>query len=141
MTPNKPQQEINQAIATATKGQIPQLLRPGQLQDIGWVLTDALYLDAEWATPFDPLRTVRVVHHRRRPPVTAQFMTGGQYHVSGAAGNPVWLPLGGGKLAMEALLPPAGGLHDASRGVPRRDDSLLASGWSGALTGSITFPR
>jgi hypothetical protein len=31
---------------------IPQLLAPGSLQDIGWVLTDALYLKAAWASPF-----------------------------------------------------------------------------------------
>jgi serine protease inhibitor len=45
--PELARQEINQAIATATRDQIPQLLRPGSLDDhIGWVLTDALYLHA-----------------------------------------------------------------------------------------------
>src|SRR6266567_7015660 len=48
--PEKARQEINQAIATATHGQIPQLLHPGSLQNIGWVLTDALYMHAAWAT-------------------------------------------------------------------------------------------
>src|SRR5437773_741387 len=56
--PELARQEINQAIANATKDQIPQLLRPGALDDhIGWVLTDALYLHAAWATPFDPDET------------------------------------------------------------------------------------
>ena len=54
--PEKARQEINQAIATATHGQIPRLL-PDPLQYIGWVLTDALYMHAAWAVPFDPNET------------------------------------------------------------------------------------
>ena len=143
--PEQARQEINQAIATATKGQIPQLLPPGQLQDIGWVLTDALYLDAEWATPFDPIQTspgpfTTAVGQQ----VTAQFMTGGQYRVAGAGGwTAVWLPYSGGKLAMEALLPPAGaaGCTMPAAASLGATTSLLASGWSGALTRSIAFPK
>ena len=124
--PEQARQEINQAIATATKGQIPQLLAPGMLQNIGWVLTDALYMHAAWATPFDvnqtspgPFTTAAGPH------VTAQFMTGGEFTAVRAGGwTAVWLPYSGGKLAMEALLPPAGDgrLHDAGRGGPRHDD-------------------
>src|SRR5271170_6613910 len=55
--PDQAAQEISQAIATATRGQIPQLLPPGSLQDIGWILTDALYLKAAWATPFQASQT------------------------------------------------------------------------------------
>ena len=108
--PEKARQEINQAIATATKGQIPQLLVPGSLQDIGWVLTDALYMNAAWATPFDPDETspgsfTTAAGHQ----VTAQFMINGPYPAVRADGwTTVWLPYSGGKLAMEALLPPAG---------------------------------
>ena len=108
--PEQARQEINQAIATATKGQIPQLLPPGSLANIGWVLTDALYMHAAWATPFDatltsrgPFTTAAGQH------VTAQFMTGLQFRAVQAGGwTAVWLPYSGGKLAMVALLPPAG---------------------------------
>jgi serpin B len=51
-SPDQAAREISQAIAAATHGQIPQLLPPGSLGGIGWVLTDALYLHAAWATPF-----------------------------------------------------------------------------------------
>ena len=64
--PEQARQEINQAIATATKGQIPQLLLPGSLKNIGWVLTDALYMHAAWATPFDP--NADTVRGRSPPP-------------------------------------------------------------------------
>ena len=143
--PEQARQEINQAIATATKGQIPQLLLPGMLQDIGWVLTDALYMDAAWATPFDPNETspgpftTAAGQH-----VTAQFMTGGQFRAVRAGGwTAVWLPYSGGKLSMEALLPPAGA---ADCGLPTAAalgtmTSRLASGQPGALTRSIAFPK
>jgi serpin B len=142
--PAKARQEINQAIATATHGQIPRLL-PGPLQNIGWLLTDALYMHAAWATPFDPNETnpgpftTSSGQH-----VTAHFMTGGQYSVVRAGGwTAVWLPYRGGKLAMEALLPPAGTVRctmPASAALAAMT-SRLASGQSGALTRSVAFPK
>ena len=32
-------------------------MTPGMLTNIGWVLTSALYMNADWATPFDPNQT------------------------------------------------------------------------------------
>jgi serine protease inhibitor len=143
--PEQARQEINQAIANATKDQIPQLLAPGSLKGIGWVLTDALYMNAQWDTPFDP-------HETNPGPfttasgqhVTAQFMTGGQFRAVRADGwTAVWLPYSGGKLAMEALLPPAA---DAGCAMPAAAalgtmTSRLASGQLGALTTSVAFPK
>ena len=143
--PGLARQEINQAIATATKGQIPRLLRPGSLDQIGWVLTDALYLHAAWATPFDPGETspgpftTATGRH-----VTAQFMVNASYHAVSADGwTAVWLPYRGGKLGMEALLPPAGSAGcalpaAAALGVMT---SQLASGGPGTLTRSVSFPK
>jgi serine protease inhibitor len=109
-SPDQAAQEIDQAIAAATHGQIPQLLAPGSLQDIGWVLTDALYLKAAWASPFQASQT------RSGPFETASgqnvsvpFMKGGPYASASAGGwTAVWLPYRDGRLAMMALLPPAG---------------------------------
>jgi serpin B len=86
------------------------LLAPGSLQDIGWVLTDALYLKAAWATPFQASETgpgpFTTAAGRQ---VSAQFMNGGPYVAASADGwTAVWLPYGNGRLAMMALLPPAG---------------------------------
>jgi serpin B len=103
-------QEIDRAIAAGTHGLIPQLLPSGSLQDIGWVLTDALYLKAAWATPFQAIQTgpgpFTTAAERQ---VSAQFMNGGPYDSASASGwTAVWLPYGDGRLAMMALLPPAG---------------------------------
>jgi serine protease inhibitor len=107
--PDQAAQEISQAIAAATHGQIPQLLPPGSLQDIGWVLTDALYLKAAWATPFQASQTgpgpFTTASGRQ---VSVSFMKGGPYaSVSAGGWTAVWLPYRGGRLAMMALLPPA----------------------------------
>ena len=142
--PERARQEINQAIATATDSHIPQLLPPGSLKDIGWVLTDALYLHAAWAAPFDPSETgpgpfTTAAGSR----VTAQFMINGPYRAVRAGGwTAVWLPYSGGKLAMEALLPPAGaGCTLPAAAALGAMTSRLASDSAGALTVSVAFPK
>jgi serine protease inhibitor len=143
--PEKARQEINHAIDTATKGHIPQLLRPGSLQNIGWMLTDALYMNAAWATPFDPSDTVpdsfttATGQH-----VTVKFMINGAYRAVSADGwTAVWLPYRGGKLAMEALLPPAGmtGCALPSAAALTSMTARLAAGGAGLLNRSVAFPK
>lgn len=103
--------DINSAISAATHGHIPSLVTPDMLRDDGWVLTAALYLDAKWATPFEPSQTrtgtfLTSAHGGRR--VSARFMNGGSFPVATGDGwTGVTLPYRGGKLAMTALLPPA----------------------------------
>ncbi len=143
--PEKARQEINRAIDTATRGHIPDLLPPGSLHDIGWMLTDALYLNAPWATPFDPndtspdtFTTATGAH------VTAQFMMNGPYRAVSADGwTAVWLPYRGGKLAMEALLPPAGPAGCALPAAAALESmtSRLAAGQPGLLSRSVVFPK
>ncbi len=106
--PDQATQQIDRAIATATHGLIPQLLAPGSLQQIGWVLTDALYLKAAWATPFEASRTVPGPFTTPGGnTVTAQFMNGGPYPSASLDGwTAVRVSYRGGRLAMVALLPP-----------------------------------
>ena len=144
--PELARQEINQAIASATRHQIPQLLAPGSLDDhIGWVLTDALYLHAAWATPFDPDATspgtFTTAAGRK---VTAQFMEGGEYRAVTADGwTAVWLPYRGGKLGMEALLPPPGSAGCALPAAAALGamTSRLAPGQPGVPIRSVSFPK
>jgi serine protease inhibitor len=115
--PAQAEQAINAAIAADTHGHIPHLLPPGALTDDAFVLTDALYLDAAWATPFQasltqpgPFSTAaRGGGEAGGATATAQFMSGGGYRYARAGGwTGVRLPYRGGKLALTALLPPAG---------------------------------
>src|SRR6266581_25170 len=110
-----------------------------------WLLTDALYMHAAWATPFDPNETSPgpfTTSSGQR--VTAQFMTGGQYSAVRAGGwTAVWLPYRGGKLGMAALLPPAGpaGCTMPAAAALAAMTSRLTSGRPGALTRSVAFPK
>ena len=108
--PGRAAQQIDQAIAAATRGHIPQLLSAGSLHDTGWVLTDALYLNAAWAHPF-PASATRSQEFQTAAgrAVAARFMSGGQFRQARAAGwTAVSLPYRGDRLALLALLPPAG---------------------------------
>jgi serpin B len=109
------------------------------------MLTDALYMNAPWAAPFDPNDTVpdsfttATGQH-----VTAKFMINAPYRAVSADGwTAVWLPYRGGKLAMEALLPPAGAARCALPAATALTamTSRLAAGQSGLLTRSVAFPK
>jgi serine protease inhibitor len=138
--------QIDAAIATATAGHIPQLLAPGSLQGIGWVLTDALYMNAAWASPFD-------VEETSPGPFTAadgqqvsvQFMHGGDFSAATAAGwTAVSLPYRGGKLSMIALLPPSGAggcAMPAGPALASMTSRLAAGGATPALTRSVALPK
>jgi serpin B len=108
--PGRAAQEINQTIATATRGHIPHLLPPGSLNGMGWVLTDAQYLNAAWATPFSAAETSSGSFTTAGgQQVTARYMHGDGYRMVTAGGwTAVSLPYRGGRLAMEALLPARG---------------------------------
>jgi serpin B len=114
-SPDQAAEEINQAIARATHGQIPQLITPASLQGIGWVLTDALYLNAAWATAFQAAETsTEPFTTAGGQQVNVKFMNGGGFRAATAAGwTAVSLPYRGGKLAMVALLPAAGSANCA----------------------------
>jgi serpin B len=108
--PAKAAAEINQAISAATDGHISQLVDASMLDSIGWVLTSALYLNAKWATPFDPGKTAPgPFTSAGAKRVTATYLNGDGLPYATASGwQAVSLPYQGGKLSMTALLPPAG---------------------------------
>jgi serine protease inhibitor len=145
-SPDQAAREISQAVAAVTRGQIPQLLPPGSLNDIGWVLTDALYLHAAWATPFQASQTgpgpFTTASGRQ---VSANFMNGGPYAAASANGwTAVWLPYRGGRMAMMALLPPAnaGGCVMPSATQLGALTAKLAAGTANpAHTRDISLPR
>jgi serine protease inhibitor len=140
--PGQAAQEINQAIAAATHGQIPQLLPPGSLQNIGWILTDALYLKAAWATPFQASQTSPAPFTTAAGQrVSAQFMNGGQFAAAAAGGwTAVWLPYRGGQLAMMALLPPANA-GNCTMPAAKQLGALTATLTTEGATRDISLPK
>lgn len=103
---------INAVVAGDTRGHITDLLPPGSIArgTIGWVLTDALYLNATWKHPFSHAMTAPGAFNTGTGKVTAQYMTGPSFNVATVHGwTAVALPYRGGRLSMLALLPPATG--------------------------------
>jgi serpin B len=99
---------INDTIKQDTRGHIPDLLPSGALSGMGWVLTDAVYLKADWARPFEARSSRDATFHTAGGgTVRTRFMNGsGTYGYARAAGwTAVDLPYAGGKLSMLALLP------------------------------------
>ena len=71
-------------------------------------------------------------------------MLGGEFQAVTADGwTAVWLPYRGGKLGMEALLPPAGSAGCALPAAAALGamTTRLTSGQPGALTRSVSFPK
>jgi serpin B len=123
-SPDRAASAINQAIAADTHDHITQLVTADMLDNVGWVLTSALYLDAQWALPFDADETAPGPFTRADgTSVSVQYLHGGPFGVAVRGGRTaVALPYRGGKLSMTALLPPAG----AGGGVRPSPDGLAA---------------
>lgn len=108
-SPEQARRQINSAIAADTRGHIPALLKPGSLGQVGWVLTDALYLNARWASPFSHQLTNSGAFHAPGGQVTARYLNGEGFAVGKSGGwTAASLPYRGHRLSMLALLPPAG---------------------------------
>lgn len=131
--PDEAARQIDAAVAAATGGHIPDLLKPGSLDGMGWVLTDALYLSARWATPFERALTYRGSFTTAAgKQARAHFLFGGAFAAARADGwTAVSLPYRGGKLSMVALLPAPG-----QAGCPALPDQALASLSAGLASSS-----
>jgi serpin B len=129
--PESARRTINASVAADTAGHIGALMPPGSLNQVGWLLTDALYLKAAWLSPFDPAQTKPgpfTTGTGQR--VTARYLHGSYFrYAAGGGWTAVQLPYRGGRLAMLALLPPAGG------GCP-----VLPAATLGGLTTALKAP-
>jgi serine protease inhibitor len=139
--PQQAANEINQAIAQATRGHISQLVTPGMVNSIGWVLTSALYMDAAWAAPFNPNQTQPGMFEPggKALPVTVKYLNGVGFRYAAAGGwTAVSLPYKGGKLTMTALLPPAGAGGCA---LPTQAGLATLTSAGGPGTAQVSLPK
>jgi len=105
---------INDTVSAQTRGRIPTVVRADQLTGAGWVLTDAMALDARWADPFDRGETHPDAFHTPGGTVTATYLhADARYRYAEAGGwRAVAVPYRGGRLEMVALVP------DGARATP-----------------------
>ncbi|GAA2589893.1 serpin family protein [Actinomadura fulvescens] len=111
--PEGARKTINEAVKKATGGQIGDLLPSGTVgKDTGWVLTDAVYLKADWAAPFKTSGTAPgpFTTAAGRKVTTDMMSREGTFGYARTKGwTAVDLPYTGGRLSMTALLPDAAG--------------------------------
>jgi serine protease inhibitor len=147
--PDQAAAQINAAIASDTRGHITNLLSAGSLQGAGWLLTDALYLHALWASPFEPAMTdpaqFTTATGQR---VQASYLHGGYFaSATGDGWTAVSLPYQGGRVAMIALLPsPASGpgpagCPDLPAAAAAALISRLGSSGSGNANTGVALPK
>jgi serine protease inhibitor len=138
--PAKAAAEIDGAISAATRGHITNLVSPGMVSDVGWVLTSALYLDANWATPFDPSKTQPGPFTTAAgQSVSASYLNGDGFSYATADGwTGVTLPYTGGNLTMTALLPPPG---SASCALPSQAALAAVTGDGSGATATVSLPK
>jgi serpin B len=120
--PERARQAINALVAEQTQGKISELLGPGALTELTrLVLTNAVYLNARWASPFPPDST---------RPEPFHLLGGGTPEVQTMAQGPLTLPYAagdgwqalelayqGGALALDVLLPSAGSFGAFTRAL------------------------
>ena len=105
-------QAIDDLVSQQTHGYIPQLFALDAFDSTTrLVLTDAVYLDAAWASPFDPNETTNSGFYLANGSKTQASMmsqTGDYKYASGNGWQLVELPYAGGNTAMDILLPAKG---------------------------------
>ena len=134
-------QTINAWVAQKTEGKITDLIPPGGVTaDTRLVLTNAVYFNAAWATPFEVKQTKDGTFHAPGGdvPVPMMAQTEELQVAQTAAFTAVQLPYDGQELAMVLLLPTA---NDAQ--LANLTPEMLADVAKGMKLGSVslTLPR
>lgn len=103
---------INDWVEKQTEGRIEELVPPGGLDaTTRLVLTNAVYFNAAWATPFDPRMTRDRAFHRLDGSVvmaSAMGQVSSLAYAEGEGYQAVELPYDGGEISMVVLLPTLG---------------------------------
>jgi serpin B len=143
--PEAARKQINEWVSARTEKKIPELLPQGIIKpSTRLVLTNAVYFNAAWNTPFDPDRTANRVFHAPGGDVTVATMSGEIGDLRGASGpgyQAVSLPYDGDELDMVIIMPDQG-MFDA---VEASLDTAAVQAILGALGpsgyGALSMPR
>jgi serine protease inhibitor len=144
--PEAARRQINGWVDQETAHKIPELLGPDTIRRItGLVLTNAIYMKAEWQFPFLDSATHSEPFHRRDgdEPVQLMHQTEGFAYAAVDGYQLLELPYRGGELVMDVILPPSA---DA---LPRLEQQLVDGalpGWLRQLDGKhklveVALPR
>lgn len=137
---------INTWVADKTKNRIQDLLPSGSITPItALVLTNALYLNANWAERFDKTATaIKPFHLETGTDVSAPLMARrlDLPYVEGSDYQATELPYIGNKLAMTLILPAAGHFTEVRAGLSTAWLTTVVQGMSTSTASvSLTLPR
>jgi serpin B len=135
---------INGWVSDETEAKIPDLLPAGALGgDTRFVIVNAIYFDARWATPFDPASTKRAPFHRAdgtAVDVPLMHEWAELPYAEGAGWQAVSLPYDGGQLSLLAILPAEGTIGAFEAALTPETLGSIVSGLSVAGV-TLTFPK
>jgi len=106
--PERAAATINGWIAQKTHGKIPKLIAPEVLDQAMLVLTDAVYMDAQWENAFDPKLTTDAPFHLAggtSVAVPTMHQEAMLEYGNGPGWTAVALPYKGDKLEMDVIVP------------------------------------
>jgi serpin B len=127
--------EINAWVQQRTKDRIRDLLPPGSLDGTTrLVLTNAIYLEADWLIPFEKEATHPAPFHAKRGDVQAPTMAMSEHLAfaadAGTGARLLQLPYEGDQLAMLLVLPDA---VDGLAAVEAKLDAAALERWAAAV--------
>ena len=142
--PDESRQLINDWVAARTGDKIKDLLPQGAVStETRLVITNAVYFNAAWQTPFKPTDTKLVSFMRPDgSKVDVPTMSGFREALYGEGADyaAIALPYDGNELAMVAILPPQGTLDAFEASLTADKLSTILAGMSGHGV-AITLPR
>jgi serpin B len=145
--PDAATDQINDYVSNATDKTIPDLIPPGDITgETIFVLTDSIYFQAAWATPFDPRATAQGSFTRDDGSVVRVSMMNQDDGVSFGSGSDyvvAELPYDGNTVAMYAIEPTDTSTGAIGRFEASLDAAKLASVFSSVVgTGaSLQMPK
>ncbi|MFE6867791.1 serpin family protein [Kitasatospora sp. NPDC057692] len=136
--PEGARKAVNDVVAKATEGRIKELFAQGRINSgTRLALTDALYLKADWAEPFEAGKSADRPFHRldgTGADVPTMARTTGLRYAEGSGGilgepwQAVELPYAGSTLAMDLVVPAQGGFAAFRKGLDQAElDRILGS--------------
>ena len=135
---------INEWTDDATEHRIPELLPAGAIQPlVTLVLTNAIYLHAPWAHPFEPSSTYSgsfTADDGTEVTVDMMHQTAELSYFAGEGYQALQLPYAGSLVSMWIVLPDAGGSSEFEAGLDQAQLAGIAEGFASTRV-AVTLPK
>lgn len=136
---------INHWVSGATHGMIPTVVSASDVQQLKFVLADALYLNAKWKTQFIANNTSSGPFYRSDgSQVTAELMHSDLWTLPVSVGSTVTaveMPYIGGHFAADVIMPTSGSISDFTAGLTPASLSSIEQSLVSTNDVLLTLPK